>query len=55
MDVTIAGTDLITCARPQCAARVPAAESTYVDGAGQLCDACAGPLPEWFYDIEPPY
>ena len=55
MDVTASSTTLITCAAPACGTRVPATESVYVDGAGQLCGACAGPLPEGFYDIEPPY
>jgi hypothetical protein len=49
MDVT-----LITCAAPTCDTR-PATESVYVDAAGQLCEACAGPLPEWARDIELPY
>jgi hypothetical protein len=55
MDATISATSLITCARPQCAARNPVGESIYVDGASQLCIACAGPLPEWAHDIERPY
>ena len=47
--------ELITCATPACGARIPFAESTYVDGAGQLCAACISPLPEWAYDIELPF
>jgi hypothetical protein len=44
MDVDAATTTFITCAAPTCDTRVPATESVYVDGAGQLCEACAGPL-----------
>jgi hypothetical protein len=55
MGVTAAAATFITCAAPACGARVPATESVYIDGAGQLCEACAGPLPEWAYDIELPY
>jgi len=55
MNVTVPATTLITCAAPTCDTRVPATESVYIDGAGQLCEACAGPLPEWARDIELPY
>ncbi len=55
MNVTASAITLITCAAPTCGARVPATESVYVDGVGQLCEACAGPLPEWARDIELPY
>jgi hypothetical protein len=48
-------TELVTCARPACGARVPFTESTYVDGAGQLCAACISPLPQWAFEIELPY
>lgn len=50
-----ATTHLVTCAIPTCAALVPVAESTYVDGAGQVCAQCIGPLPDWMYEIEPPF
>jgi hypothetical protein len=55
MELTTPASDLVTCARAECAARVPVAETTYVDGAGQLCASCTGPVPEWLYEIEPPY
>jgi hypothetical protein len=55
MDGTVPAATLITCAAPICGTRVPATESVYLDGAGQLCEDCAGPLPEWARDIELPY
>ena len=55
MDVTTASSTVISCARPGCDARTMMAESVYVDGCGQVCPGCAGPLPEWWDDIEPPF
>jgi hypothetical protein len=55
MQPTTTPAELVTCARSACGARVPFAESTYVDGAGQLCAACFSPLPQWAYEIELPY
>jgi hypothetical protein len=46
MNVTVPATTLITCAAPPCDTRVPTTESVYLDSAGQLCENCAGPLPE---------
>jgi hypothetical protein len=31
------------------------AESVYIDGCGQVCPRCTSPLPEWAYDLEPPF
>ena len=55
MDVTTAPASVITCATPGCGARTTLAESVYVDGCGQVCPGCAGPLPEWWDDVEPPF
>ena len=45
----------ITCAKPGCGALTTAAESVYIDGCGQVCPRCAGPVPAWMADIEPPF
>jgi hypothetical protein len=55
MDVTTTPSTAVTCAKPGCGDRTNLAESTYVDGCGQVCTGCAGPLPEWWNDIEPPF
>lgn len=47
--------DTITCAKPGCGKLTTAAESIYIDGCGPVCPACTTPLPEWAYDIEPPF
>jgi hypothetical protein len=56
---TLQAPDPITCARPGCGALTTAAESTYVDGCGQICPPCDeaiyGPRPEWSDTIRPPY
>ena len=48
-------TGSITCAKPGCGNITTLAESVYVDGCGQICPACAGPLPAWWNDIDPPF
>jgi hypothetical protein len=48
-------TTVITCAKPGCGNQTPLAESTYIDGCGQVCPGCAGPVPDWFAQIEPPF
>jgi hypothetical protein len=49
----------ITCARPGCGTQTTLAESTYVDGCGQICPRCDeamfGPRPAWYGQINPPY
>ena len=35
----------ITCAKPGCGNITTLAESVYVEGCGQVCPDCAGPLP----------
>jgi hypothetical protein len=45
----------ITCAKPGCGALTTVAESVYIDGCGQVCRRCAGPVPAWMDDIEPPF
>jgi hypothetical protein len=59
MDATISPSDAaITtiCAHPRCGAATTLAESTYIDGCGQVCPACAGLLPEgWDESFEPPF
>ena len=59
MDATTTLTDAaitIICAHPRCGMPTTLAESTYIDGCGQVCPTCAGPLPEWWdEDFEPPF
>ena len=59
MDATTALTDAqitIICAHPRCGGTTTLAESTYIDGCGQVCPECAGPRPEWWdEDFEPPF
>jgi hypothetical protein len=55
MNVTVPAATLITCAAPTCDTSVPTTESVYLDGASQLCQEGAGPLPQWAHDIELPY
>jgi hypothetical protein len=55
MDVTTSPSTTITCATPGCDAQITMAEATYIDGCGQVCPCCAGPLPVWWNDIEPPF
>ena len=55
MDVTTTPATVITCAKPGCGAVITVTESTYVDGCGQVCPGCAGPLPAWWDDVEPPF
>ncbi len=45
----------ITCAKPACGTLTTLAESTYIDGCGQVCPGCAGPDPELLSNIEPPF
>jgi len=45
----------ITCAKPSCGTPTTPAEATYVDGLGHICPTCAGPLPAWWNDINPPF
>ena len=55
MDVTTSPAAVITCAKPNCGAETSLEESIYIDGCGQVCIGCAGPLPEWWDGIEPPF
>lgn len=56
MDVTTTPTtSTITCAKPGCGAVTTFADSTYIDGCGQVCPACAGPVLAWLGDIDPPF
>jgi hypothetical protein len=43
------------CAKPGCDNVILLDESCYVDGCGFICAECHGPLPDWWFDIEPPY
>jgi hypothetical protein len=47
-----------TCAKPVCTNSAILAESTYIDGCGQVCRVC-DPEPEWlvklFAEVEPPF
>ena len=45
----------ITCAKPGCGNITTLAESIYIDGCGQVCPDCAGPLPAWWDGIDPPF
>ena len=45
----------ITCANPGCGNITTLAESVYVEGCGQVCPDCAGTLPAWWNDIDPPF
>ena len=55
MDATTSSAATITCANPACGAPTTLAESTYIDGCGQVCTGCAGPHPAWLDDIDPPF
>ena len=55
MDTTTHPTDSITCTKPGCGNVTTLAESFYIDGCGQVCPGCAGPLPAWWDDIDPPF
>jgi len=55
MDVTTTPTTVVTCAKPGCGLQTTPTESVYVDGCGEVCPGCAGPLPEWWNDVEPPF
>jgi hypothetical protein len=55
MDTTTSPPGSITCAKPGCGNTTTLVESVYVEGCGQVCPDCAGPLPAWWDDIEPPF
>jgi hypothetical protein len=55
MDATTSPSTTITCAKPGCGSRTTLAASTYIDGCGHVCPECAGPLPGWWNDTEPPF
>ncbi len=59
MDHARTPTETITYSYPGCGATTTLAESTYVDGCGQICRHCDeaifGPRPEWWDEIEPPF
>jgi hypothetical protein len=55
MNATTSDSDTITCAKPACGGLTTLAESTYIDGCGHVCPGCAGPVPAWLYDIDPPF
>jgi len=44
MDQTTSPSDVITCAKPGCGNSTILAESGYIDGCGQVCLTCFGPL-----------
>jgi hypothetical protein len=52
------GNITFTCAKPGCSNSAILAESTYIDGCGQVCRVC-DPEPEWlvklFAEVEPPF
>ncbi len=52
MDATTSPTGTITC--PGCGALTTLADSTYIDGLGQLCPNCDTRLPEGLADLGPP-
>jgi hypothetical protein len=55
MDATTSPAVAIICAKPSCGAPTTLAESVYVDGCGQVCPRCAGPVPAWMHNIKPPF
>jgi hypothetical protein len=55
MDATTDSAGSITCVKPGCGTIATLAECVYVDGCGQVCSECAGPLPAWWNDIVPPF
>jgi hypothetical protein len=55
MDTTTNPAGSITCAKPECPNVANLADSIYIDGCGQVCPDCAGPLPTWWNDIVPPF
>ena len=55
MDATTYPPGTITCAKPGCGNITTLDESVYVEGCGQVCPDCAGPLPAWWNDIDPPF
>jgi len=55
MNATTSPAATITCAKPGCGATTTSAEATYIDGCGQVCAGCAGPVPGWLLDIEAPF
>jgi hypothetical protein len=52
MDATTLPEDFIICAMPGCGASITRDEAYYIDGCGQVCASCFGPVVD---DIEPPY
>jgi len=55
MDATTSPSDTITCAKPGCGTLTTLADSTYIDGLGQVCPSCTTPLPEGLEDLDPPF
>jgi hypothetical protein len=55
MNATTSPAATITCAKPGCGTTTTLAEATYIDGCGQVCTLCAGPVPTWLNDINLPY
>jgi hypothetical protein len=53
MEPTNTTAELITCAKPGCGNTTPAG-SYYIDGCGQVCRTCFGPIEE-NGDREPPF
>jgi hypothetical protein len=54
MDATTTTPTQLTC--DGCGTQVPAADTYYVDGAGQLCTTkCTAPMPEALIEIKPPF
>ncbi len=55
MDATTDPTGTATCAKPGCENVIVLEESCYIDGCGYVCNDCDGPLPGWWFDVEPPF
>jgi hypothetical protein len=54
MELTTATTEVITCAKPGCGNTATLAESGYIDGCGQVCLTCFGPIEQDDHG-EPPF
>lgn len=55
MDTTASPAQTGICAKPGCGTVILLDESFYIDGCGFICRRCEGLLPEWWFEVEPPY
>jgi hypothetical protein len=55
MDATTSPSGTGTCAKPACSNPLVLDESLYIDGCGFICRQCEGPLPGWWFEVEPPF